>query len=130
MDFGELPFDGFFDTGALTSAISEADSQKIQLLAPRTILQEGPPPEFQKMVANGHLETPSATVEIQLEVGDILIKEPFIVMTNLTSPLIGLQFPQSISTILDICQEIRNFLFFSVLVKHADNTYSNTNELC
>ena len=38
------------------------------------------------MVANGNLDTPSATVELPFEVGDILFKERCIVMTNLTSP--------------------------------------------
>ena len=46
MDFGELNIDGLIDTGALSSAIPEADLRKIRLLAPHTILNEGPPPEF------------------------------------------------------------------------------------
>ena len=86
MDFGELNIDGLIDTGALSSAISEADLRKIRLLAPHTILNEGTPPEFQFMVANGQLEAPSATVELQFEVGDITFREKFIVMTSLTSP--------------------------------------------
>ena len=86
MDFGELNIDGLIDTGALSSAIPEADLCKIRLLAPHTILNEGPPPEFQLMVANGQLEAPIATVELQFEVGDITFRENFIVMTNLTSP--------------------------------------------
>ena len=101
MDFGELYIDGLIDTGALSSAIPEANLHKIRLLAPHTILNEGPPPEFQIMVANGQLEAPIATVELQLEVGDITFREKIIVMTNLTSPLIGLLFLQRNSTILD-----------------------------
>ena len=62
MDFGELNIDGLIDTGALSSAIPEADLRKIRLLAPHTILNEDPPPEFQIMVANGQLEAPRATV--------------------------------------------------------------------
>ena len=65
MDFGELNIDGLIDTGALSSAIPEADLRKIRLLAPHTILNEGPPPEFQIIVANGQLEAPIATVELQ-----------------------------------------------------------------
>ena len=92
MDFGELNIDGLIDTGALSGAIPEADLRKFRLLAPHTILNEGPPPEFQIMVANGQLEAPIATVELQFEVSDITFREKFIVMTNLTSPLIGLLF--------------------------------------
>ena len=114
LDFGELNIDGLIDTGALSSAISEADLRKIRLLAPHTILNEGPPPEFKIMVANGQLEAPFATIELQFEVGDITFREKFIVMTNLTSPLIGLLFLQRNSTILDMRQGILNFPFFSM----------------
>ena len=77
MDFGKLNIDGLIDTGALSSAIPEADSRKIRILAPHTKLNEGPPPEFQSMVANGQLEAPIATVELQFEVGDITFREKF-----------------------------------------------------
>ena len=128
MDFGELIIDGLIDTGALSSAISEADLRKIRLVAPHTILNEGPPPEFQIMVANGQLEAPIATVELQLEVGDITFREKFIVMTNITSPLIGILFLQRNSTILDMHQGFLNFPFFSMQLKNEDRTYPNAIE--
>ena len=128
MDFGELNIDGLIDTGALSSAIPEADLRKIRLLAPHTIINEGPPPEFQIMVANGQLEAPIATVELQFEVGDITFREKFIVMTNLASPLIGLLFLQRNSTILDMRQEILNFPFLSMQLKNEDRTYPNVIE--
>ena len=46
MDFGELTLDGIVDTGALSSAIPEADLRKIRLLAPQLIIKEGPAPNF------------------------------------------------------------------------------------
>ena len=115
MDFGELNNDGLIDTGALSSAIPEADIRKIRLLAPHTILNVDPPPEI--MVANGQMEAPIATVELQFEVSDITSREKFIVMTNLTSRLIGLLFLQRNSTILDMRQGILNFPFFSMQLK-------------
>ena len=128
MDFGELNIDGLIDTGALSSAIPEADLRKIRLLAPHTILNEGPPPEFQIMVANGQLEAPIATVEMQFEVGDITFREKFKVMANLTSPLIGLLFLQRNSTILDMRQGILNFPFFSMQMKSEDRANPNVIE--
>ena len=68
MDFGKLNIDGFIDTGAVSSAIPEADLCKIRLLTPHTKLNEGPPPEFQIMIVNGQLEALIATVEMQFEV--------------------------------------------------------------
>ena len=43
MDFGQLNIDGLIDTGVLSSAIPDDDLRKIRLLAPHTILKEGPP---------------------------------------------------------------------------------------
>ena len=83
------------------------------------------------MVANGQLEAPIATVELQFEVGDITFREKFLVMTNLTMsqcPLIGLLFLQRNSTILDMRQGILNFPFFSMLLKNRDQTYPNVIE--
>ena len=71
MEFGELNIDGLIDTGALSSAIPEAYLRETRLLAPHTKLNEGPPPEFQIMVANGQLEASIATVELHFEVGNI-----------------------------------------------------------
>ena len=42
MDFGELSLDGFVDTGALSSVYSEADLHKSFLLAPQSIIKDGP----------------------------------------------------------------------------------------
>ena len=128
MDFGELTIDGLVDTGALSSAIPEADLRKIRLLAPKSIIKEGPAPGFQIMVANGQLETPKSTVELKFEVGDIEFNEIFIVMENLTGPIIGLLFLQRNHTVLDMRQGILNFPFFSMQLKTADHKYSNVME--
>ena len=114
MEFGNLTIDGLSDTGALTTAISEAVLRKIWILAPQTISNEGPPSGLQLAVANGHLKTPSATVENQVAVVDILFRERFIFLTNITSPLVGLLFYKKISTILDQILGVLNFLFFSM----------------
>ena len=128
MDFGELTLDGFVDTGALSSAIPESDLRKIRLLAPQSIVKEGPAPNFQIMVANGQLETPKSTVELKFEVGDLEFHEIFIVMEKLTSPLIGLSFLQRNNTILDMRQGVLNFPFFSMQLKTADHKYTNVME--
>ena len=128
MDFGELTLDGLVDTGALSSAIPEADLREIRLLAPQSIVKEGPAPNFQIMVANGQLETPKSTVELKFEVGDIEFHEFFIVMEKLTNTLIGLSFLQRNNTILDMRQGVLNFPFFSMQLKTADHKYTNVME--
>ena len=128
MDFGELTIDGLIDTGAHSSAIPEADLRKIRLLAPQSIVKEGPAPTFQIMVANGQLETPKSTVELKFEVGDIEFHEIFIVMEKLTGPIIGLMFFPRNHTVLDMRQGILNFPYFSMQLKTADHKYSNVLE--
>ena len=61
MDFEKLTLDGLIDTGALTSAISEEDLNKIKLLSNEAIKDTGPAPNFQIIVANGQLERPIDT---------------------------------------------------------------------
>ena len=128
IEFGELNFDGLIDTGALSRAIPEADLRKIRLLALHTIINGGPPTEFQIMVPKGQLEAPIATVELQFEFGDLTFRENFIVLTNLTNTLIGFLFLQRNSTILDMRQGILNFPFFSMQLKNEDGTYPNVIE--
>ena len=50
------------------------------------------------------------------------------VMTDRRSPLIGLLFQQSNSTVLDVRQGILNFPFFSVQLKIEDRTCPNVVE--
>ena len=102
LDSGELNIYGLIETGALTGVIPEAELRKTRLMAPHTIINESSLPEFPIMVANGQLGAHIAAVEFQFEVGDITLREKFIVMTNLTSPLFGLLFLQRNSTILDM----------------------------
>ena len=114
MDFGELTIDGLIDSRALSSAIPEMDLRKIRLRSPESVIREGPPPNFQTMVANGQLETPKSAIELKFEVGDIEFHEIFVVMEHLTGPIIGLLFLQRNHTVLDMRQGILNFQFFSI----------------
>ena len=93
MDFGKLTIDGIFDTGALSREIPELDLRKSRLLCPQSVIREGSPPNFQIMVANGQLETPKSTIELEFEVGDIKSHEIFIVIEYFTGTIIGLLKP-------------------------------------
>ena len=128
MHFVKFKIDGFKDTVVLSSAIVEADLRKIRLLDPNTKLNEGSPPEFQFLVANGQLEEPVATADLQFGVSEFTFREKFIVMTNLKRPLFGLLFLQRNSKKLDVCQGNLKFPFFSVQLKHQDQSYSNVIE--
>ena len=74
------------------------------------------------MVANGHLDTPTATTDLQFEVGDIAFVERFIVMANSANPFLGLLFLQCNRTALDMRQGILNFPSLSMKLKDANNS--------
>ena len=122
MDFEKLTLDGLIDTGALTSAISEQDPNKIKLLANEAIKETGPPPNFQIMVANGQLEVPIGTVLLEFEVADFMLKENFIIMKNLPNPLIGLCFLRRNNAIFDVNQGILTFPYLSMQLKPDTQT--------
>ena len=128
MDFEKLTLDGLIDTGALTSAISEEDLNKIKLLSNEAIRDTGPAPNFQIMVANGQLERPIGTVLLQFEVADFQFQENFIVMKVLPNPLIGLCFLQRHNAMFDIRQGIITFPYLSMQLRpeHTINTRTAT----
>ena len=128
MDFMKLTLDGLIDTGALTSAISEQDLNKIKLLSNEAIKDTGPAPNFRIMVANGQLERPIGTVLLQFEVADFQFQENFIVMKVLPNPLIGLCFLQRHHAMFDIRQGIITFPYLSMQLRpdHTTNTRTTT----
>ena len=122
MDFEKLTLDGLIDTGALTSAISEQDLNKIKLLANEAIKETGPPPNFQIMVANGQLEVPIGTVLLEFEVADFMLKENFIIMKNQPNPLLGLCLLRRNNAIFDVTQGILTFPYLSMQLKPDTQT--------
>ena len=109
MDFEKLTLDGLIDTGALTSAFSEQDLNKIKLLANEAIKETGPPPNFQIMVANGQLQVPIGTVLLKFEVADFMLKEIFIIMNTLPNPLLRLCSLRRNNVIFEVTQGILTF---------------------
>ena len=128
MDFEKLTLDGLIDTGALTSAISEEDLNKLKLLSNEAIKDTSPAPNFQIMVANGQLEQPISTVLLQFEVADFQFQENFIVMKVLPNPLFGLCFLQRHKAMFDIRQGIITFPYLSMQLRpdHKTNTRTTT----
>ena len=88
-DFNNLSVDALVDSGALVNCLPESELQKIKSVSPDNILKEMDPPAFKLQVANGDMETPTKTVQLQFEIGDWTFKETFIVATKMTGPILG-----------------------------------------
>ena len=93
MDFEKLTLESLIDTGAMRSATSEQDLNKIKILAKEASKKEaGPSPNFQILVANVKLEVLFGTVLLEFKVADFKLGEKIVIMKNLPNPRIGLCF--------------------------------------
>ena len=121
MDFNNLSVDALFDSGALVNCLPESKLQKNKSVSPDNILKEMDPPAFKLQVANGDIETPTKTVQLQFELGDWTFKETFVVATKMTGPILGLTFLKNNSAILDVSQALLHFPHLTYAIAVDDN---------
>ena len=122
LDFEKnLTIDALVDTGASDSAIAQDDLDTIKQKAPKNILKNNDPPNFQIQVANGQLEKPLSTATLKFETGDNSFAEHFVVMKKLTGPIIGLHFMRNNSVIIDTTHGLIHFPHLTMQVKTASS---------
>ena len=95
-----LTIDALVDSGAYVSAIAQKQSDRIKQQAPPYVLKIDDSPNFQIQVANGQLEKPIATATLKFDIGDHVF-EHFVVMKNLTGPIMGMHFMRHNSVVID-----------------------------
>ena len=90
VDFVGQSIDGhLFDTGSLIEAVSEMDLRKIRVLALQTNINQPQPPYLRINLTIEQFQSPNATVQMQLEIANLLYMECFRVITDSTNPLFG-----------------------------------------
>ena len=114
-----LTIDALVDSGAYVSAIAQKELDRIQQQAPCNILKIDDPPNFQIQVANGQLEKPTATATLKFDIGDHIFAEQFVVIKNLTGPIIGLQLMKHNSVVIDTTHGLIHFPHLTMQVKSA-----------
>ena len=119
-----LTIDALVDSGAYVSAIAQKELDRIQQQAPSKILKIDDPPNFQIQVANGQLEKPTATATLKFDIGDQIFAEHFVVMKNLTEPIIGLHFMKHNSVVIDTTHGLIHFPHLTMQVKSASSQAS------
>ena len=119
-----LTKDALVDSGAYVSAIAQKELDRIQQQAPSNILKIDDPPNFQIQVANGQLEKPIATATLKFDIGDHIFAEHFVVMKNLTGPIIGLHFMKHNSVVIDTTHGLIHFPHLTMQVKSASSQAS------
>ena len=114
-----LTIDALVDSGAYVSAIVQRELDKVKQQAPSNILKVDDPPNFQIQVANGQLEKPTTTALLKFDIGDHIFAENFVVMKNLTEPIIALQFMRHKSLVIDTTHGLIHFPHLTMEVKSA-----------
>ena len=125
LDFDNgVTIDALVDSGAYVSAIVQKEVDRIQQQAPSNILKIDESPNFQIQVANGQLEKPTATATLKFDIGDHIFAEHFVVMKNLTGPIIGLHFMKHNSVVIDTTHGLIQFPHLTMQVKSASSQAS------
>ena len=114
-----LTKDAFVDSGAYISAIFWKEVDRVKQQAPFSILKINGPPNFRIQVANGQLEKPKATTPFKFDIGDHISAEHFVVLKNLTGPIIGLQFMRHKSVVVDTTHDLILLPHLTMQVKGA-----------
>ena len=119
-----LTIDALVDSGAYVSAIAQKKLDRIKHQSPSNILKIDDHPNFQIQVANGQLEKPTATATLKFDIGDHIFSEHFVVMKNLTGPIIGLHFMRHNSVVIDTTHGLIHFPHLTRQVKSASSQAS------
>ena len=119
-----LTIDALVDWGAYVSAIAQKELDRIKQQAPSNIIKIDEPPNFQIQVSNGQLEKPTATGTLKFDIGDHIFAEHFVVMKNLTGPIIGLHFMEHNSVVIDTKHGLIHFPHLTMQVKSPLNQTS------
>ena len=112
-----LTIDALVDSGAYVSAIAQKQLDRIKQQTPTNILKTNELPNFEIQVANGQLRKPIATATLKFDIGDHIFAEHFVVMGNLTGPIIGLHFMKHNSVLIDTTHGLIHFLYLTMQVK-------------
>ena len=114
-----LTIDALVDSGAYVSAMGQKELDRIKQQSPSNILKIADPPNFQIQVANGQLEKPTATATLKFDIGVQIFAEHFVVMKNLTGPIIGLHFIRHNRVVIDTTHGLIHFPHLKMQVKSA-----------
>ena len=114
-----LTIDALVDSGAYVSAMAQKELDRIKQQAPSILRKIDEPPNFQIQVANGQFEKPIATATLKFDIGHHIFAEHFVVMKNLTGPIIGFHFLRHNSVVIDTTHGLIHFRQLTMQVKSA-----------
>ena len=125
LQFREYENFGLLDTGAIQSALSEAELRRILSAHPAALLQELPAPEFKVQIANGSIVPVRKQVLLRFFVGGKVFEETFMVLPTMGNVLIGMSFFKKYSVILDLANNIGRFPDITLQLRPVNGKFKN-----
>ena len=125
LQFREYENFGLLDTGAIQSALSEAELRCILAAHPAALLQELPAPEFKVQTANGNIVPVKKQVLLRFFIGGKIFEETFMVLPTMGNVLIGMSFFKKYSVTLDLANNIVKFPDITLQLRSVNGKFKN-----
>ena len=125
LQFREYENFGLIDTGAIHSALSEAELRCIFSAHPAALFQELPAPEFKVQIANGNFAPVKKQVLLRFFLGGEDFEETFKVLPTMGNVLIGMSFFKKYSVTLDLANNIFKFTDITLQLRSVNGKFKN-----
>ena len=124
LQFNSYENQGLSDTGAVQSALSEAELRKITAAHPEAVLDELPPPNFKVQIANGNLVPIRKQVLSRFFIAGKVFEEVFLVLPTMGTILMS--FFEKYSVNLDIKNHLVHFPIHMMSMQVRQQTNKNS----
>ena len=125
LQFRENEIFGLLDTGAIQSALSEAELRRILSALPAALLRELPAPEIKVQNANRNIVPVRKQVLLRFFIGGKVFKETFMVLPTLGIVLIRMSFFKKYSVTLDIANNIVKYPDIPLQLRAVNRKFKN-----
>ena len=122
LQFREYKNFGLLDTGAIQSALSEAELRRI---LSAHLLQELPAPVFKVQIANGNIVPVKKQVLLRFFIGGKVFEAAFMVLPTMGNVLIGMPFFKKYSVTLDLAKNIVKFPDITLQLQPVNGKFKN-----
>ena len=125
LQFRENEIFGLLDTGAIQSALSEAELRRILSALPAALLRELPAPEIKVQNANRNIVPVRKQVLLRFFIGGKVFKETFMVLPTLGIVLIRMSFFKKYSVTLDLANNIVKYPDIPLQLRAVNRKFKN-----
>ena len=108
-----------YDSRDYVSAIAQNDLDRTKPQTPNNIFKIDDSHIFPRQVANGQSEKLLVTTSIKVDIGDNTFADHYVLMQNLTTPIIGLHFMRHNKVVINMARGVLRFPNLTIQVTGA-----------